>query len=120
MKTETKVTNRVNDFMNSVREFLISKYGKIEASWSCGLLLLEDSYTMFLFAQADIAENGLFLTNRFGDRVKNDSIKIKLDAQVQIIKLLNEFGLTAYANGKIKQTSDDDSTQEILNNLLGE
>lgn len=119
MKTETRITNKVNEFMNSVREFLAQKYGKIEASWNCGLLLLEDSYTMFLFAQADIAENGLFLTNRFGDRVKNDSIKIKLDAQVQIVKLLNEFGLTAMANGKIKQTSDGDETAEILNNLLG-
>lgn len=112
-----KYKKEVNEFMTGVRSFLNAKYGNIDPSWECGLYMMADNYQTFLICQDDIAENGMFLTNRFGDRVKNDSIKIKNDAQIQLVKLLNEYGLTAHSLGKLKENSDTD-TAEILEKLM--
>lgn len=108
---------QVEEFMNGVRNFLTNKYGKIDLSWEGGLYLLQDNYSTFLACQDDIDKDGLFLTNRFGDKIANPAIKMKNDAQIQMVKLLNEYGLTAHANGKLKE-NDSNDVAEILDNLM--
>ena len=57
-----------------------------------------------------VAKNGAY--------TKNPLIKVQLDAQIQITKLLTEFGLTPKAAAKINLASDDD--EDELKELLGD
>ena len=107
-------------FMTSVEKYLKQKYGKIESQWVGQLNMLATNYDLFILAKERVAQDGLMIPNRFGTLEKHPMLKQITDTNHQIIKMVQEFGLSPNAKGKIKQTKDNknednDLIAELLN-----
>lgn len=111
-------TQSTQQFMAAVERFLKKKYGKIEDHWLGQLDLLAANYELFQQAKDEVKKEGMLITNRFGAMEKNPLLKVIVDANIQIQKLVNQFGLSPSANGKIKQVEDEEDTAKIISNLI--
>lgn len=111
-------TEETQQFMTSTEAFLKKKFGKIEKHWEAQLQLLATNYDIFIQAKNQVNKDGLMITNRFGGLEKHPMLKQMTDSNIQCIKLINEFGLSPKALGKIneKDTDDgEDAIRELLN-----
>ena len=111
-------TEETQQFMTSTEAFLKKKFGKIEKHWKAQLQLLATNYDIFIQAKKQVNKDGLMITNRFGGLEKHPMLKQMTDSNIQCIKLINEFGLSPKALGKIneKDTDDgDDAIRDLLN-----
>lgn len=100
----------VQNYMWAVHSYLNKKFGNINDEWIMTLMMLADNLEMFIQCRKQIKETGLLITNRFGVLEKNSLIKVQNDAQIQIVKLLNEFALTPKSAEKIKEVEEDDDS----------
>lgn len=114
----SQYTQHTQTFMQAVENFIIGKYGKIENHWEGQLELLAANYELFYLAKEKVNQDGMLIQNRFGGWDKHPLLRQITDSNIQIIKLIHEFGLSPSAIGKIKETASDDS--EILNELMGD
>lgn len=103
-------------YIAAVKKFLKSKYGKINDEWNGVIEILADNVELYLQCRNSIFQDGLMMTAKNGAPTRNPLIKTMFDAQVQVTKLLTEFGLTPRANAKINLIGDDD---EELKELIG-
>lgn len=103
--------------MWSVHRFLLDKFGDIHDEWHLSLQMLADNLNMFIQCRDRIAVDGVIVENKFGLPEKHPLIKVQNDAQIQIVKLLQQFGLSPYAISKLK--TDDNNDDELLNTLMG-
>lgn len=108
-------------FMTSVEKYLKQKYGKIESQWVGQLNMLATNYDLFILAKERVAQDGLMISNRFGTLEKHPMLKQITDTNHQIIKMVQEFGLSPNAKGKIKQTKDNkDEDNDLIAELLND
>ena len=108
-------------FMTSVEKYLKQKYGKIESQWVGQLNMLATNYDLFILAKERVAQDGLMIPNRFGTLEKHPMLKQITDTNHQIIKMVQEFGLSPNAKGKIKQTKDNkDEDNDLIAELLND
>ena len=107
----------VQQQMLSILKFLKDKYTTIQAEWQIALSMLADNLQMFCSCREQIKEDGLMITNRFGVAEKHPLIKVQTDAQIQIVKLLNEFGLTPKSVAKLK-VEEQENTEEFIQSLI--
>lgn len=103
-------STEVQNYMWAVHSYLQKKFGTINDEWIMTLMMLADNLEMFIQCRKQIKETGLLITNRFGVLEKNSLIKVQNDAQIQIVKLLNEFALTPKSAEKIKEVEEDDDS----------
>lgn len=96
--------------MWAVHSYLQKKFGNINDEWIMSLMMLADNLQMFIECRKQIKEQGLLITNRFNVLEKNPLIKVQNDAQIQIVKLLNEFALTPKSAEKIETKEEDDDS----------
>lgn len=99
----------VQNYMWAVHSYLQKKFGTINDEWIMTLMMLADNLEVFIQCRKQIKETGLMIINRFNVLEKNPLIKVQNDAQIQIVKLLNEFALTPKSAEKIKEVEEDDS-----------
>lgn len=104
-------------YITAVKKFLKQKYGKINDEWNGVIEILADNVELYLQCRNSIFKDGLMMTAKNGAPTRNPLIKTMFDAQIQVTKLLTEFGLTPRANAKINLIGDDD---EELKSLLGD
>lgn len=104
-------------YIAAVKKFLKQKYGKINDEWNGVIEILADNVELYLQCRNSIFQEGLMMTAKNGSPTRNPLIKTMFDAQIQVTKLLTEFGLTPRANAKINLIGDDD---EELKSLLGD
>ena len=108
-------------FMTSVEKYLKQKYGKIESQWVGQLNMLATNYDLFILAKERVAQDGLMIPNRFGTLEKHPMLKQITDTNHQIIKMVQEFGLSPNAKGKIKQPKDSkDEDNDLIAELLND
>lgn len=100
----------VQNYMWTVHSYLNKKFGSINDEWIMSLMMLADNLEMFVQCRKQIKETGLMITNRFNVLEKNPLIKVQNDAQIQIVKLLNEFALTPKSAEKIETKEEDDDS----------
>jgi len=112
-------TEETQQFMVSTEAFLRKKFGKIEKHWEAQLQLLATNYDIFIQAKKHVNKDGLMITNRFGGLEKHPMLKQMTDSNIQCIKLINEFGLSPKALGKINEKDTDDSEDAIRDLLNG-
>ena len=105
-------------YMWSVHKFLLNKFGYINDEWFLSLQMLADNLNMFFQCREQIATDGIFVENKFGNMDKHPLIKVQNDAQIQIVKLLNEFGLSPKSVGRLKVEDNEDD--EVLNQILND
>ena len=109
-------TNTIK-YITNVKKYLKEKYGKVNNEWETILEILADNLELYQQCREGIKKDGLLLVAKNGAMTRNPLIKTQLDAQIQINKLLDSFGLTPKAAAKINLTNEDD---EELKELLGE
>lgn len=104
-------------FMLATEAFLKKRYGKIEKHWEAQLQLLATNYDLFIQCKKQVNKDGLMITNRFGGLEKHPMLKQMTDSQIQMVKLVHEFGLSPNALGKLKETEPDDS-EDVIRDLI--
>ena len=109
-------TTQTQKFMTAVEAFIRQKYGKMESQWEGQLTLLATNYDLFIQAKAQIDKDGIMIPNRLGQLDKHPLLRVLTDCNIQVIKIIHEFGLSPSAVGKIKEMAEDnDEILELLN-----
>lgn len=117
MKRDYKTYSQATQsYMKAVEKFLKEKYSGVNDEWQQPLKMLADNIEVFNKCASEISVQGLMLQAKNGAYCKNPLIKVQNDAQVQIVKLLGEFGLTPKGSAKLNLQSDD---EDDLKDLLG-
>lgn len=102
-------------YITAVKRYLKEKYGKVNSEWETILEILADNLELYQQCREGIKKDGLLLVAKNGAMTRNPLIKTQLDAQIQINKLLDSFGLTPKAAAKINLVGDDnDELKELL------
>lgn len=104
-------------FMFAIHKYLKSKFGTINDEWVGSLKMLAENYELFTKCAKIIKEQGILVTDRFNVLVKNPVLKVQTDAQIQCVKLLNEFALTPKA-AKLFKADENEEADEYLNGLI--
>ena len=74
--------------------------------------------TFFDKAKEQVAKDGLMVTNRFGGVDKHPLLGVIKDSNIQVVKIIHEFGLSPAASGKIKESSNGDEDYKMLAGLI--
>ena len=102
-------------YIAAIKKFLKQKYGKINDEWALGLELLADKVELYEKCKESVNNDGLLLVAKNGAYTKSPLIKVMLDSEIQITKMLQEFGLTPRSLSKINLINDDsDELKELL------
>lgn len=104
-------------YMLAVEKYLNNKYGAVNDEWKQPLIMLANNVEMYYQCSDIIRRDGLIVTAKNGYPSKNPAILIQIEAQKQINKLLDSFGLTPKAAAKINLVGEDD---DELKDLLGD
>lgn len=115
MKNNKEIDNNIK----AIKEFLIKRYGEVAPEWYLQISLLKTNLEMKAAIDASIKEDGILVEDRFGHPQKNPLLKTSLELQVQIMRCIEQLGISPKAQGHLK-TIDDNDTGQILANLLGE
>lgn len=107
--------NKNNDketinYMKKVIDYL-SVDSEINDEWIGSLQLLEDSFNTFILCSKKLENEGLFINDRFGSLISHPAIKVKNDANIQVQKLMIEFGLTKKSQLKLSENQTDNSKE---------
>lgn len=114
-KLYTEYSEEVQNYMYVIHKFLNKKFGVINDEWIPSLSMLADNLHIFNLCKEQIRKDGILILDRFGVLVKHPLLKVQTDAQIQIVKLLNEYGLSPKSVGKLKEVDNED---DILNELI--
>lgn len=95
--------------MESVLQILQGN-GVVEDVDNAALTMLARNYSMFITASKQLQEEGLTITSDRGNVVPHPAIKIARDAQIQAMKVMTEFGLTAKSRSKLPIKADGDNS----------
>lgn len=114
-KLYTEYSEEIQNYMYVIHKFLNKKFGNINDEWIPSLSMLADNLHIFNLCKEQIRKDGLLITDRFNVLTKHPLIKVQNDAQIQIVKLLNEFGLSPKSVGKLKAEEEND---DFLNDLI--
>ena len=114
-KLYTEYSEEIQNYMYVIHKFLNKKFGNINDEWIPSLSMLADNLHIFNLCKKQIRKDGLLITDRFNVLTKHPLIKVQNDAQIQIVKLLNEFGLSPKSVGKLKAEEEND---DFLNDLI--
>lgn len=114
-KIYKKYDKQVIEYMNNLINSLESQYGQINEEWRVSLDLIAFNYNIIRICQEDIQKNGLEKLDERGRLSKNPAISTVNQAQGNLFKLLNSFGLNLLSKSKIKEDSNnDDGLDDLL------
>ncbi|KAA6338634.1 hypothetical protein EZS27_013377 [termite gut metagenome] len=114
----TDYSPETQKFEQSVRKFLKKKFGTINKEWEGSLAMLFTNYETFIICKHTIKTDGLTITDRFKTIIKHPLLKVQIDSQIQIVKLLGEFGLTPKALMKLDKQDGTEDNNDPLNEFL--
>lgn len=97
-----KYDKEVIEYMSNLVKRLESQYGQINDEWRVSLDLIAFNYDIIRKCQIDIEKNGLEKLDDRGRLSKNPNIYTFNQAQGNLFKLLNSFGLNLMSKSKIK------------------
>lgn len=105
-----------NKVLSGIKESIIKKYGEVPEEWQMQLDQLATHLEIYEKAKANLSEQSVTVTNRFGEQVPNPNLKILNDASVQLTKLAEKFGLNAYAMKRL--AVEVDKNEDFIDNLI--
>lgn len=107
-QTQTQMKNIIN--------YLTEKYKTIQMEWYTALYMLGDNIELFNQCKQQIKNDGICIViNNVPN--KHPLLKVQTDSQIQIMKILQQFGLTPYSSSKIKTFEDEDNSENFINTL---
>lgn len=117
-KIDSSYEKETKAYMKDVINKLADSDGEINNEWFAGLIMLAENYNTFIQAKKIINKEGLQIKNRFGDYISHPLNKIAENANIQCLKLLNEFGLTKKSAAKIDEIKTDKKEENLLYNFI--
>lgn len=114
-KIYKKYDKQVVEYMTNLIHRLESQYGQVNEEWRVSLDLIAFNYDIIRKCQEDLQLNGLEKEDSRGRLCKNPSLATVNQAQGNLFKLLNSFGLNLLSKSKIK---NDELEDDGLNDLL--
>ena len=85
---------------------MLTENGLIERVDDAAIKMLAYNYSTFIKAQKTISKDGLTVISDRGNIAEHPAVKIGKDAQVQAMKVMQEFGLTARSRKKLLNTQE--------------
>lgn len=114
-KIYKKYDKEVIEYMTNLIKRLESQYGKINEEWRISLDLIAFNYDIIRRCQIDIEKNGLEKTDDRGRLCKNPNILTCNQAQTNLFKLLNSFGLNLMSQSKLKDIdTEGDGFEDLI------
>lgn len=105
-------TEETQEYIKSIEEYFLKKYGKIERRWVGLMSMLATQYDIYVMSRDALKETGLLTTNKFGI-APNPMLKINNDASIQIQKIVQALSISPTAENKMKEIATDDDDEKI-------
>lgn len=105
-KIPTDIEKEAKAYMKDVIAMLADN-GVMENVDNAALTMLARNYSMFIKAQKQLEKDGLTVTSDRGNISPHPAIKIAKDAQIQAMKVMEKFGLTAKDRTKIQKLNSN-------------
>ena len=109
-----------SDVCKEAKEYMKTVISKLEETRVledvdiAALDMLARNYSMFINASKQIEKEGTTFINTQGNITKHPAVTIAKEAQVQAVKIMQEFGLTAKSRSKLPKLDkkEEDSPLE--------
>ena len=109
-----------SDVCKEAKEYMKTVMSKLEETRVledvdiAALDMLARNYSMFINASKQIEKEGTTFINTQGNVTKHPAVTIAKEAQVQAVKIMQEFGLTAKSRSKLPklEKKEEDSPLE--------
>ena len=105
-KIPTDIEKEAKEYMKNVIQML-DESGVMQDVDNAALTMLARNYSMFIKASKQLEKDGLTVVSDRGNIAPHPAIKIAKDAQMQAMKVMEKFGLTAKDRTKIAKLSDN-------------
>lgn len=111
-----------SDVCKEAKEYMKTVISKLEETRVledvdiAALDMLARNYSMFINASKQIEKEGTTFINTQGNVTKHPAVTIAKEAQVQAVKIMQEFGLTAKSRSKLPklEKKEEDSPLETF------
>lgn len=118
-KKKVLTTEEIADnYAKNVTEYLKRNHDVIDEHIKVLIGMLRDNYLLFLMAKNNIKDKGITIINNRGNIDKNPSVKIQIDSEIQMLKVIAELGLSYRAEAKINAPVANDDGDDYLNQLI--
>lgn len=107
---------KTSKILEVIKNSLGKKYGEVPAEWEMQLDQLATHIEIYQKAKANLSEQSVTVTNRFGEQIPNPNLKILNDSSIQMTKIAEKFGLNPYAMKRLAVEVDEN--EDFLDNLL--
>lgn len=101
------------DYIKKVVLYL-EKNNQFDDVDTAALTMLARNYSLFITASKDIIENGILAKGSRNNAIPNPAIKIANDAQIQAVKIMEKFGLTAKDRKKLIIGDDEEEDSPLM------
>ena len=113
----TDIEKEAKDYMKDVI-LMLEDNSLMKNVDNAALTMLARNYSMFIKASKQLEKDGLTVTSDRGNIAPHPAIKIAKDAQVQAMKVMEKFGLTAKDRTKIAKLNSRDKELSPLEQFV--
>lgn len=122
-KRYSEYDKRIIDFLNNIYEDVKEQNNKINNYFFVTFDLLANQLLLYFRALDAIKTDAALSTeDSYKRTAKSPNIAILNHAHQEIIKILDDYGLSPFASAKIKrlknESTDDESAEKLLNSLI--
>lgn len=116
-KIPTDIEKEAKDYMNDVI-LMLEDNSLMKNVDNAALTMLARNYSMFIKASKQLEKDGLTVVSDRGNIAPHPAIKIAKDAQIQAMKVMEKFGLTAKDRTKIAKLNSGDKELSPLEQFV--
>lgn len=116
-KIPTDIEKEAKDYMKDVI-LMLEDNSLMKDVDNAALTMLARNYSMFIKASKQLEKDGLTVVSNRGNIAPHPAIKIAKDAQIQAMKVMEKFGLTAKDRTKIAKLNSGDKELSPLEQFV--
>lgn len=116
-KIPTDIEKEAKDYMKDVI-LMLEDNSLMKNVDNAALTMLARNYSMFIKASEQLEKDGLTVVSDRGNIAPHPAIKIAKDAQIQAMKVMEKFGLTAKDRTKIAKLNSGDKELSPLEQFV--
>ena len=116
-KIPTDIEKEAKDYMKDVI-LMLEDNSLMKNVDNAALTMLARNYSMFIKASKQLEKDGLTVVSDRGNIAPHPAIKIAKDAQIQAMKVMEKFGLTAKVRTKIAKLNSGDKELSPLEQFV--
>ena len=116
-KIPTDIEKEAKDYMKDVI-LMLEDNSLMKDVDNAALTMLARNYSMFIKASKQLEKDGLTVVSDRGNIAPHPAIKIGKDAQIQAMKVMEKFGLTAKDRTKIAKLNSGDKELSPLEQFV--